>query len=237
MVYTYGGAVPTLRAFDPMHQFLAAHGYGVLVINPRGAYGRGERFADHHAGDWGPKAAADVLAGIDALLRAHPEINPASVGLYGGSYGGFLTAYLLSTTDRFAAAVSLYGISSLASYWGQGDWGWTYGDMASAGAAPWTDPDLFVRHSPLFRAEKIHTPLLLLHGTADGNVPPTESRQLFTALKILGRPVEWVLFPGEDHGISGTFERRTEHRTMILEWFDRFLRDQGEAWEHRWKNP
>ncbi|HHN75060.1 MAG TPA: S9 family peptidase, partial [Acidobacteria bacterium] len=229
VVYTYGGAVPTTRAFNPMHQFLATHGYGVLVVNPRGAFGRGRAFADHHAGDWGPKAAADVLAAIDALLATHEEINPATIGLYGGSYGGFMTEYLLTISDRFAAAVSLYGISNIASYWGQGAWGWTYGEMASGGKMPWGDPALFTEHSPLFRAEKIHTPLLLLHGTSDRNVPPTESEQLFTALKILDRPVELVLFPGEDHGISGSFERRSEHRTMILEWFDRYLRDQGEA--------
>jgi dipeptidyl aminopeptidase/acylaminoacyl peptidase len=137
-------------------------------------------------------------------------------------------------TDRFAAAVDLFGISNLASYWGDGVWGYTYGDVAGHGSYPWNAPDLYAGNSPLFRADRIHTPLLLLHGMADVNVPTHESEQLYAALQVLDRPVELVLFPGEDHGISGTWTNRVEHRTMMLEWFDRFLKDQPEAWRHRW---
>jgi dipeptidyl aminopeptidase/acylaminoacyl peptidase len=207
----------------------------VLVINPRGAAGYGDAFADHHAGDWGPAAAADILAGVDDFLAAHPEIDSERIGIYGGSYGGFMTDYLVTETDRFAAAVSMYGISDLATYWGQGTWGWTYGDMSAAGRTPWSDPEYFVAHSPLFRADRVQTPLLLLHGAADVNVPPGESVQLFTALAVREVPVELVTFPGEDHGISGTWENRVLHRTMMLEWFDRFLKGQPAAWEHRWR--
>lgn len=235
VVYYYGGSSPTLRGFNFTHQWLAANGYAVLVLNPRGAHGRGDAFADHHAGDWGPKAAADVESGVAALLAARRDLDPDRVGIYGGSYGGFLTQYLLTVSDRFAAAVSMYGISDLATYWGQGSWGWTYGDMAWAGRTPWRDPDYFAGHSPLFRADRIHTPLLLLHGGADTNVTPGQSEEMFTALSTLGRTVELVRFPGEDHGISGSRETRSAHRTMLLEWFDRFLRDQPEAWEARWR--
>jgi dipeptidyl aminopeptidase/acylaminoacyl peptidase len=235
VVYYYGGSVPTTRGFNPTHQFLRANGYAVLVVNPRGAAGYGDAFADYHAGDWGPAAAADIIAGVEAYLRAHPEVDPARVGIYGGSYGGFLTEYLVSVTDMFAAAVSMYGISDLATYWGQGVWGWTYGDMALGGRSPWHDPDYFVAHSPLFRADNITTPLLLLHGESDTNVTTGESRQLFTALSLQGTPVELVTFPGEEHGISGTWENRVAHRTMMLEWFDSHLRDEPEAWRHRWR--
>jgi dipeptidyl aminopeptidase/acylaminoacyl peptidase len=235
ILYYYGGSSPTDRSFNFTHQWLAGNGYAVLVVNPRGAYGYGDAFADHHAGDWGPRAAADILTCLDALLQAQPGLAPDRIGIYGGSYGGFMTEYLVTVTDRFAAAVSMYGISDLATYWGQGAWGWTYGDMAVAGVAPWSDPRYYQEHSPLYRADRIRTPLLLLHGAADSNVTPGESEQLFTALSLLDKPVEMVLFPGEDHGISGTIANRVAHRTMMLEWYDRFLRDQPQAWQKRWE--
>ncbi|UCF67595.1 MAG: S9 family peptidase [Acidobacteriota bacterium] len=235
IVYLYGGATPTPKRFNPTHQFLAANGYGVLVVNPRGAYGYGSSFADHHVADWGPKAAADTLAGVEAFLAAHPQVDPERIGVYGRSFGGFMTDYLLSSTTRFAAAVSLFGISDLSSYWGQGVWGWTYGDMAFGGVQPWSDQRFVVGNSPLFRAHRIRTPLLLVHGSADRNVPPGESEQLFTALRVQGQTSELVLFPGEDHGIASRFERIVEVRSMLLEWFDRFLRAQPEAWDERWQ--
>lgn len=235
IVYYYGGCSPTTKGFNPMHQFLAANGYAVLVINPRGAYGYGDAFADHHANDGGAKAAEDVIAGTRALLESHPQLDAERAGCYGGSYGGFLTMLLLSKTDLFAAACSMYGIADQATYWGQGTWGWTYGDMANGGALPWRDPEFFLRASPLFHADELETPLLLLHGEVDDNVTPGQSRELFTALQLLGRDVELVTFPGEGHGIAGTWEAYTLHRTMMLEWFDRWLRDRPEAWEARWR--
>jgi dipeptidyl aminopeptidase/acylaminoacyl peptidase len=236
IVAYYGGAMPTNRRLNMTHQRLAGNGYAVLVINPRGAIGYGQAFADAHVNDWGPLASADILAGVDALLAAHPdELDSQRIGIYGGSYGGFMTSYLASISDRFAAAVSLYGISDLASYWGSGGWGYTYSDVASAGSFPWNAADLYAGHSPLYRADRIRTPMLLLHGDADANVPPSESEQLYTALSVLGTPVELVLFPGEDHGIWSARQHRDAHREMIVEWFDRFLRDQPGAWDARWK--
>ncbi|PIE03299.1 MAG: hypothetical protein CSA81_02740 [Acidobacteria bacterium] len=235
VLYYYGGASPTDSVFNGTHQFFAANGYAVLVVNPRGAYGFGDSYADCHAGDWGSASSQDILFVLDAFLEKTPQVDSERVGIYGGSYGGFMTEYLVSITDRFAAAVSLFGISDLSSYWGEGVWGWTYGDMALGGKTPMFDEDYMVERSPLFRAEHIHTPLLLLHGEADLNVRPEESMQLFTALKMLNRPVEMVLFPGEDHGISGTFENREKHRTMILEWFDKYLKGHDEAWQRRWR--
>ncbi len=235
IVYYYGGATPTTRRFNTTHQVLAANGYAVLVINPRGAIGYGQKFAEAHVDDWGPVAAKDIVTGIDAFLAAHPDIDSKRVGIYGGSYGGFLTEYLVSHYDRFAAAVAMYGISDISGYWGAGAWGYTYGDTALAGAFPWTAEKLFAGHSPVYNAEKIHTPLLLLHGEADRNVPVEQSKELYTALKVLGRPVELVLFPGEGHGIAGSWKDWVAHRTMMLDFFDRTLRGQPGAWNARWK--
>jgi dipeptidyl aminopeptidase/acylaminoacyl peptidase len=235
ILYYYGGSSPTPASFIFTHQWLAANGYAVLVVNPRGAYGFGDAFADHHAGDWGPAASADILACLDHLLAEQPQLDSGRIGIYGGSYGGFMSEYLVTVTDRFAAAVAMYGISDLATYWGQGGWGWTYGDMSVAGVTPWSDPEYYIARSPLFQADRITTPLLLLHGLSDANVTPGESEQLFTALALQDKPVEMVLFPGEDHGISGSFANRVAHRTMMLQWYDRFLRDQPEAWQARWE--
>lgn len=234
IVYYYGGATPTTRRFNTTHQVFAANGYAVLVVNPRGARGYGDRFADDHVDDWGPKASADILAAVDTFTKAHPEVDSSRIGIYGGSYGGFMTEYLISHSDRFAAATAMYGISEIASYWGAGTWGWTYGDSALAGSFPWNRSELFAARSPLFAADKIRTPLLLLHGEADVNVPEGESEQLYTALETLGRHVELVTFPGEDHGIAGSWTNWVLHRRMMLEFFDRWLQDRPEAWDHRW---
>jgi len=233
IVYYYGGAMPTMRGFNEFHQFLVGNGYALFVMNPRGANGYGQAFADQHVAEWGERAGADILAGVQHVLEHNDDLDPARVGCYGGSYGGFMTMWLIAHSERFAAAVSLYGISNIASYQGDGMWGWTYGDQA-INRLPWRDPEWFVRHSPLFSADRIRTPLLLLHGDDDGNVPPGESEQMFTALRLLDRPVELVRFPDEDHGLRGSWENRVAHRTMLLEWFDRYLRGQPQAWEERW---
>ncbi len=235
IVYYYGGSVATLRSFNTTFQFFAAGGYGVLAVNPRGAAGFGEDFADYHAGDWGPAAAADIMAATEHVLAVHPYLDRAAMGIYGGSYGGFMTDYLVTHTDMYSAAVSMYGISDLMTYFGQGAWGVTYGDMALGGRNPWDDPRYFIEHSPVFQADQVKTPLLLLHGLVDTNVTTGQSIQLFTELSVLDKPVEMVLFPQENHGISGTWKNRAAHRTMLLEWFDRWLKNQPEAWEDRWQ--
>ncbi len=234
IVYYYGGATPTVRRFSGTHQMLAGNGYAVLVLNPRGALGYGDAFADQHVDDWGPRASADILAGVEAFVASHPEIDGDRIGIYGGSYGGFMTEYLVAHSDRFAAAVAMYGIADIASYWGAGTWGYTYGDTALAGSFPWNAAAIFAGRSPLYAADRITTPLLLLHGLADVNVPEGESEQLYTALATLGRRVELVTFPGEDHGIAGSWTNWIGHRRMMLEFFDRILRNQPDAWNERW---
>jgi dipeptidyl aminopeptidase/acylaminoacyl peptidase len=138
--------------------------------------------------------------------------------------------YLQTVTDIFAAAVSHAGISALSSYWGEGYWGYAYSAAASADSYPWNNRELYVEQSPLFNADKIKTPLLLLHGLEDTNVPVGESFQMYTALKILGRPVEFIRVKGENHGIS-TYNRRIEWNYSIYAWFAKWLKDDASWWD------
>ncbi len=236
IVYYYGGVFPNGEAFVWRNHYLAANHYVVYTLNPAGAVGYGPTFADAHVNDWGEQAAQDVIEGVQTLLADKPFIDAARVGAFGGSYGGFLTMQILTKTDLFAAAEASYGISNITSYWGEGRWGYLYGDVALARSYPWNRPDIFVDRSPLFHADKIRTPLLLTHGTGDTNVPSGESDQMFTALRVLRKDVVYVRFPGEEHGISGTQSIRAAHNEIRLEWFDKYLKDQPEAWENRWKS-
>ena len=164
------------------------------------------------------------------LFRSHPFVNDKKIGCIGASYGGFMTQYLQTLTDIFAAAVSHAGISNVTSYWGEGYWGYSYNSVAAAKSYPWTDPELYTRQGSLFNADKIHTPLLLLHGTVDTNVPIGESIQLFNALKILGRDVEFITVQDENHVISG-FDNKLAWQNTIMAWFARYLQDDPRWWE------
>ncbi|MBU0692800.1 prolyl oligopeptidase family serine peptidase [bacterium] len=233
IVYFYGGVSPRDIRFYFTYQWWLANGYCVYVLNPVGCAGYGQEFADLHANDWGLLATRDVIEGTTKILEAKPFLDRERVGAYGGSYGGFVTLDLVSRTDLFAAAADMYGISNITSYFGGGTWGHWYSEIASPGSFPWSDRDIYVDRSPLYNADKIHTPLLLLHGDADDNVPPVESDQMFAALQLLGQDVVYAKFHGEGHGIVGKFENYIEHREMMLEWFDKYLKDQPEAWEAR----
>jgi dipeptidyl aminopeptidase/acylaminoacyl peptidase len=200
------------------------------VLQPSGAVGYGQEFSSVHVNDWGEITSAEIIRGIEELLRTHPNIDPRRVGAIGASYGGFMTQVLASKTDLFACLISHAGISALSSYWGVGDWGYGYSAVATANSFPWNRKDIYVGHSPLFMAERIHKPLLLLHGQNDNNVPPGESYQMFTALKLLGREVALVTFPDQQHWIL-KYPQRVQWMKTIMAWFDRWLKGQGEWWK------
>ncbi len=235
VVYYYGGVSPRLERFNFAYHMLNANGYIVYVLNPSGAVGSGDEFADLHLNDWGTLVSEDIIEGVERVIATYPFIDASRIGAYGGSYGGFITMDLTTKTSLFSAVCTLFGISDLTSYWGAGIWGYTYGDMAFARSYPWKDCDIFVEKSPIYRADQVNTPTLFLHGQADVNVPPGESRQMFTALRVLGKDAVLVEFAGEDHGIAGSFENMVEHREMLVEWFDKYLKGEGESWEARWK--
>ncbi|MFW6340709.1 MAG: prolyl oligopeptidase family serine peptidase [Wenzhouxiangella sp.] len=233
IVYYYGGTTPVNRQFTGRYPFQlwAAKGYVVYVLQPRGTIGYGQEFSALHVNAWGRYTADDIIEGTDKFVAAHPFIDGERVGNIGASYGGFMTMYLATRTDRYAASISHAGISALTSYWGQGWWGYGYSGIASRGSFPWNYPELYVDQSPVYAADRITTPLLLVTGDSDTNVPPGESHNMFTALKLLGREVELVEFPGEDHWILDREKRYVWWDTMLA-WFDKWLKDEPEWWHH-----
>ena len=177
----------------------------------------------------GEGVAEDIISSTQAFCDEHAFVNRKKIGCIGASYGGFMTQYLQTKTDLFAAAISHAGISDHTSYWGEGYWGYSYSEVSMANEYPWTNKHLFVDQSPLYNADKIHTPLLFVHGTADNNVPVGESIQLYTALKLLGRPTAMVLVDGQDHHIID-YEKRLKWQNTIFAWFAKWLQDDASWW-------
>lgn len=232
IVYYYGGTSPSDRSlihpYSP--QMFASRGYVTYVLNPSGTTGYGQEFSARHVNAWGKRTADDIIEGTKKFVEEHSYIDHNKIGCLGASYGGFMTQYLQTLTDIFAAAVSHAGISNVTSYWGEGYWGYSYNSIAAAESYPWTNPELFTKQGSLFNADKIHTPLLLLHGTEDTNVPIGESIQIFNALKILGRDVEFITVDGENHVITNV-EKRQLWQDTIMAWFAKWLQGDSRWWD------
>ncbi len=232
IVYYYGGCSPVSRGFSSPYSphLWNSLGYVAYILQPSGCTGFGQEWSARHVNTWGRGPAEDIIEGTRRICQEHDFIDATKVGCMGASYGGFMTEYLQTQTDIFAAAVSHAGISCISSYWGYGYWGYNYSEVASAGSYPWSDPEMYTRQSPLFNADKIHTPLLLLHGTADTNVPPVESVQLFTALKLLGRETALVEVEGENHHILD-YGKREKWVATQMAWFQRWLKGDATWWD------
>jgi dipeptidyl aminopeptidase/acylaminoacyl peptidase len=236
ITYYYGGTSPVERNFGgryPM-EWYAANGYVVYVLEPTGTTGYGQAASAVHVNDWGKVTSAEVISAVKELVRTHPYIDPARVGAMGASYGGFLTQYIATQTNVFAAFISHAGITSISSYWGEGDWGYNYSGSATADSFPWNRKDIYVDRSPLFLANKIQKPLLLLHGEEDNNVPPGESYQMFAALKLLGKDVSLITYAGQQHFILD-YKKRQHWMRAIIAWWDKYLKNQPEHWDNVYK--
>jgi dipeptidyl aminopeptidase/acylaminoacyl peptidase len=233
IVYYYGGTSPVERSFDGRYpkNIWTANGYIVYVLQPSGATGFGQDFSALHVNGWGKQQVDDVIEGTKKFLQAHPSADADNVGAIGASYGGYTTMLLQTKTDLFKTAVAHAGISSITSYWGEGYWGYTYSAVASYKSYPWNNKDLYVNRSPLYNADKFNNSILLLHGTADTNVPVGESKQFYAALKILGKDVEMVLVDDQNHWIVD-YDKRIKWHYTIMSWFDNKLKDQPQLWNH-----
>ena len=205
-------------------QVLANAGYYVLFSNPRGGLGYGEKFTQAIIKDWGGPAFEDLMLVVDEALRRHPEIDPERLGVTGGSYGGYMTNWVVGHTDRFKAALTQRCVTTISTLLlASDDLG---GTPSEFGDEPWrmTSADLW-RQSPLAYVENIHTPLMITHSLQDHRCPISEAEILYKSLKALRREVEMVLFPGESHGLSrgGTPSRRLARLHVMRDWFARHL--------------
>ncbi|MGH7911168.1 MAG: prolyl oligopeptidase family serine peptidase, partial [Candidatus Dormibacteraceae bacterium] len=208
-----------------MHEFqlLAASGIGVLYLNPRGSDGYGEEFMHRVVQDWGGGDAEDLLLSLDQLIAREHWVDETRLGVAGGSYGGFMTNWLIGHTARFGAAVSMRSISNLVSEYAQHDivtWG-----REQLGPIDWPDPETLWHRSPIRYVRDIETPLLLIHGESDLRCAISQAEELYGALHLLGREVELVRFPGEAHDLSrnGRPDRRVERLRRIRDWFQGHL--------------
>ena len=232
IVYYYGGCSPVSRNFGLAYSghYWNSLGYVAYILQPSGATGFGQEWASRHVNTAGVGPAEDIIEGTRRFCQEHPFVDSTKIGCMGASYGGFMTMYLQTRTDLFAAAISHAGIANHTSYWGQGYWGYNYSEVSMAGSYPWSHRELYVDRSPLFNADKIHTPLLLLHGDVDTNVPPIESLQMFTALKLLGREVALVQVKGQDHHIQD-YTKRQKWLATQMAWFQRWLKGDSSWWD------
>jgi dipeptidyl aminopeptidase/acylaminoacyl peptidase len=217
-------------------QIQARAGYAVIFCNPRGssgysqAWGRAIRWPgaviDPGSG-WGGVDYEDIMAVTEAAVSRFGFIDAARIGVLGGSYGGYMTSWIVSHTDRFAAACSERAVNNLLTEESTSDISGSFVDYV--GAQHVEDPEAYLRHSPIAYVHDITTPLLILHSEGDLRCPISQAEELFVALRLLGRPVEFVRFPGEGHELSrsGAPQHRVQRAEIILEWFDRHLRSEG----------
>jgi len=201
---------------------LASNGYLVFYTNPRGGGGRGEAFAGSIIGKWGSVDYEDCMAAADYLERL-PYVDQNRLGVTGGSYGGFMTNWIVGHTDRFRAAVTQRSVVNLHSFFGSSDFG--YSLHREFLGYPWTRPDIYRKCSPLSYAQRIRTPLLILHSEQDLRCGIEQAEQLFATLKMMKKKVEFARFPEEPHGLSrhGRPDRRVARLQWILKWFKRYL--------------
>ncbi|WP_419959555.1 S9 family peptidase [Psychrobacillus sp. BM2] len=204
-------------------QLLAAQGYGVLYVNPRGSHSYSQQFVDAVRGDYGGGDYEDIMAGVDYVLKENSWIDENRLGVTGGSYGGFMTNWIVGHTNRFKAAVTQRSISNWISFYGVSDIGYYF--------TPWqigtdmTDIDKLWDASPLKYAANVETPLLILHSENDYRCPIEQGQQLYITLKAMGKEASFVRFPQSDHNLSrvGLPNLRQTRLEQITSWFAKYL--------------
>ncbi len=205
-------------------QCLVAAGMSVYACNPRGSQGYGQDFCRANFRDWGDGPMRDIMAGVDSLI-GDGLVDPQRLGVTGGSYGGYLTTWIVGHTDRFKAAATSRSVADMTSQFLSGDIAGPQFGKWEYGANPWEEPELYREHSPLTYAAQIHTPLLIQHSERDLRCPITQAEELFTVLRSLRRPVRLMRVPEENHELTrgGTPFRRVDNLNLLCEWFRHFL--------------
>jgi len=226
VLYIHGGpAAQYGRVYLHEFQVLAAHGYTVFFTNPRGGTGYSERHLNAIVGRWGTVDYDDLMRFTDVVLRRKPHLDRRRLGVAGGSYGGFMTNWIIGHTHRFACAVSSRSISNFMSFIGSSDFGYAW-PQGLGMSGPWEGPKSYLRMSPLTYLANMKTPTLIEHQEEDHRCPIEQAEQLWAALKSKGVPVEFLRYPGEPHGMSrgGRPDRRVDRLERIVVWFERWLR-------------
>jgi dipeptidyl aminopeptidase/acylaminoacyl peptidase len=224
IVSPHGGPASSVTPHWPGVQFdasiLSALGYFVFFPNPRGSYGQGEAFTRANVKDFGYGDLRDVMAGVDAVLTTAP-VDPNRLGVTGWSYGGYMTMWTVTQTDRFKAAVAGAGIANWQSYYGENSidqWMIPY-----FGASVYDDPAVYAKSAPITFIKRVRTPTLVVVGERDGECPAPQSYEFWHALQTLGVPTELVVYSGEGHMF-----RQPDHRRDLVErmvaWFEKYLR-------------
>jgi dipeptidyl aminopeptidase/acylaminoacyl peptidase len=212
--------------FTMWHDFqtFCAFGFGVLYVNPRGSAGYGYAFQHSNYKDWGDGPMGDVLAALDHAALTLPNIDRRRLFVTGGSYGGYLTAWIVAHDRRFRAAATQRGVYDLSTFFGEGNAYRLVPD--DFGGYPWEPETRHVleQESPLTYVSQIETPLLILHGSEDHRTGVVQSQMLFRALREMGKPVEYVRYPGAGHDLTrtGAPGQRIDHLLRIIEFFNRY---------------
>jgi dipeptidyl aminopeptidase/acylaminoacyl peptidase len=210
--------------FDEFQVYVSA-GYGVVGANPRGSSGRGSEWLNAVVGEgWGTNDLEDIHAVVEAALERYPRLDAERMGAMGGSYGGFMTAWLTAHDQRWASAVVERALLSFPSFFGTSDIGTSFGRRYTGAEMPGGLDRLWSK-SPLAFAHQISTPTLILHSENDNRCPIEQAEQLFTALLVAGTATEFLRFPGESHELSrsGKPRHRKERFEAILDWHGRWL--------------
>ncbi|AWK47424.1 S9 family peptidase [Bacillus velezensis] len=225
ILYIHGGP-HMMYGHTYFHEFqvLAAQGYAVVYVNPRGSHGYGQDFVNRVRGDYGGGDYRDVMQAVDEAVQAYPFIDSGRLGVTGGSYGGFMTNWIVGQTGRFKAAVTQRSISNWLSFHGVSDIGFFFTDW-QLGHDLFEEADKLWDRSPVKYASRVSTPLLILHGERDDRCPIEQAEQLFTALKKLNKTTSFIRFPKATHELSrsGHPEQRMKRIRYICSWFDDYL--------------
>jgi dipeptidyl aminopeptidase/acylaminoacyl peptidase len=229
--YQPGKAYPTINTihggptmiynlrFAPGRQYFAAQGYAVYAANPRGSGGYGQKFIEANYQDFGGKDYQDIMLGMDYLIKKGIS-DPDKLAVYGYSYGGYLTSWAITQTDRYKAAMLGAGLTNLFSFYSQSDLQWVWENYL--GFTPYENPQLYRKMSPMTYINQVKTPTLIVYGAEDRRIPPAQGQEFYIALKKRGVPVEFVTYPREGHGLGELTHIIDFYERTVL-WFNKYV--------------